>query len=149
MSEIKLKEYTYEEIEIGFSDSFIRKITENDLEVFGKLTGDYNPIHYNSEYAESTRFKGCIIQGLLTASFISPLIGMLIPGKRALYLSQEMKFIKPVRVGDTLNIKGTVNGKNENKKTIDLLTEIVNQDNLTVLTGQAKILLRDNDFESG
>ncbi|MCP4724650.1 MAG: MaoC family dehydratase [bacterium] len=146
--DIELKDHTFNDLKIGQTDQFRRKIIDDNLTQFGRLTGDYNPIHYDSEYAEKTKFKGCIIQGLLTASFISPLIGMLLPGKQALYLSQNMKFIKPVRVGDELTVKGTVISKNFKDKTFILLTEINNQEYSLVLTGEAKILVRDDEFEN-
>ncbi len=104
----KLNEYTFDDIKVGLAETFEHRITENDIDIFGELTGDFNPLHYDEEYTKATRFKGRIVQGLLTASFISRTIGMLLPGKHALYLSQELKFIKPVKPGDILKITGTV-----------------------------------------
>ena len=134
----------FDEIELGREAYFDRTIVEKDLRQFAEITGDYNPLHFDEEYARKTRFKKRIAPGLLTSSFYSRLIGMVLPGRQALYLSQEFKFVKPVFIGDTLTIKGLVAEKLPGKNNcIILKTEITNQDNILVLTGKARIMIRD------
>ncbi|MCH8286002.1 MaoC family dehydratase [candidate division KSB1 bacterium] len=134
----------FDEIEIGREAYFNRTITEKDLKQFAEITGDYNPLHFDEEYARNTRFKKRIAPGLLTSSFYSRLIGMVLPGRQALYLSQEFKFVKPVFIGDTLTIKGLVSEKIPGKNNCIILdTEITNQDNIIVLTGKARVMIRD------
>ena len=134
----------YDEIELGKEEFFTRTITEKDLQQFAEITGDYNPLHFDEEYASKTRFKKRIAPGLLTSSFFSRLIGMVLPGRQALYLSQEFKLVKPVFIGDTLTIKGAVADKIPGKNNCIILdTEITNQDNILVLTGKARIIIRD------
>lgn len=134
----------FDEIEIGTEAYFNRTITEKDLQLFAEITGDYNPLHFDEEYARKTRFKKRIAPGLLTSSFYSRLIGMVLPGRQALYLSQEFKFVKPVFIGDTLTVKGAVAEKIPGKNNCIILdTEITNQDNILVLTGKARVMIRD------
>ncbi|KPK90643.1 hypothetical protein AMJ80_08150 [bacterium SM23_31] len=133
----------FKDIEVGREALFTRTVTEQDIDRFAEITGDYNPLHFDDDYARREQFDGRILPGLLTASFISRLIGMLLPGKQALYLSQEIKFVKPVYTGDTLLIKGTVLEKIPGKKNkIVLQTEIKNQHDAVVLAGSARILIR-------
>lgn len=134
---------SFKDIKVGQEASFKRTVTEQDIDRFSEITGDYNPLHFDDDYARCEQFDGRILPGLLTASFISRLIGMLLPGKQALYLSQEIKFVKPVYVGDTLSIKGTVLEKIPGKRDkIVLQTEITNQHDDVVLAGSARIMVR-------
>ncbi|GAG15112.1 unnamed protein product, partial [marine sediment metagenome] len=111
--------------------------------LFTEISQDFNPLHFDDEYARREQFDDRIIPGLLTTSFISRLIGMLLPGKQALYRSQEVTFKKPVYIGDTLVIKGTVMEKIAGKKNIIVLkTEIINQNGIVVLSGSAKVIVR-------
>lgn len=137
------KFYTFDSIFVGQKEEFFHKVTEKDIDLFTELTADYHPIHHDDEYAEKSNFGSRITQGLLTASFISRLIGMHMPGRQALYLSQDMKFVRPVHIGDTIRIIGTVTEKtSEKRNTIILKTEIFNQNDTLVLTGNAKIWVR-------
>ena len=138
---------SFDDIEVGSTAAFSHNVTKRDLDLFSELTGDYHPLHHDEEYAKTTPFGGCILQGLLTASFISRLIGMHLPGRRALYLSQDMKFIRPARVGDALSVAGTVVAKASagGKSTITLRTDIHNGDGTLLLTGHAKVLVRNEN----
>lgn len=136
--------FRFEEISVGQTAAFERTINDRDLQLFAEITGDFNPLHFDDEYARQTQFGGRIIPGLLTASFLSRLIGMMLPGRQALYLSQDFKFIKPVYIGDRLTITGTVIEKLPGSKNCMLLkTDIVNQDKNLVVTGTAKVMVRD------
>jgi len=136
----------FDEIGVGRNAQFTHTVTERDIELFTELTGDYHPLHHDDDYAAQTQFGSRITQGLLTASFISRIIGMHLPGKRALYLSQDLKFIRPVHIGDTLNVIGTITAKETEKRdTIVIKTDIYNQDDTLVLTGTAKVWVRSDN----
>ena len=130
---------------IGETASFSKTITKADVETFGDLSGDRNPIHFDAEYAERTRFKKCISHGLLTTSLISTVIGMHLPGPGAIYLSQEVKFLKPVFIGDVVTAHAVVTAVNDEKRVLTLKTECVNQHGVPVLIGEAKVLYEPVD----
>jgi acyl dehydratase len=135
---------TFDDIYTGQKAEFSHIVTETALENFINITNDFNPLHHDDDFADEAGFGRKIIPGMMTAAFLSRLIGMLLPGKNALYLSQDLKFIKPVYPGDRLTITGTVTGKETEKRdTIVILTEITNQDNNLVLTGTAKAAVRN------
>lgn len=134
------EEMTYESISIGDKESFTRTITEADIINFAGITGDYNPVHVNKEYARETMFKDRIAHGMLTASFISTVIGMKLPGANTIYMSQEVSFKAPVYIGDTVTAEVEVVDKKDDKKIIDLKTIIKNQDEKVVVDGSAKVM---------
>ncbi|MCS6883816.1 MAG: MaoC family dehydratase [Acidobacteriota bacterium] len=131
---------TIAEFSVGRSASFSKTITAEDIDAFASICGDRNPIHFDEEYAAKTRFGRRIAHGLLTASFISTVIGMHLPGPGAIYLSQELNFLKPVFIGDTVTAKATVTSINTEKRILTLATECTNQNNEVVVKGEAKIL---------
>ena len=135
---------TFDDIKRGQEASFTHTVTQKDVDLFTELTGDRHPLHHDEEYARRTQFGGKIVQGLLTASFLSRLIGIYLPGERALYLSQHVKFIKPVRTGDRLTVTGKVIDKKATKRNkITLKTEITNQNGILVLSGHAVVMIRE------
>lgn len=125
----------FEAISVGDSESLVKDITENDVKKFVSMTGDDNPLHVDRDYAETTPFKDIVVHGMLGASFISTVIGTKLPGRGALWVSQNMEFVSPVRLGDELTITCTVLKKHERERLLELETVIVNQNNSTVLTG--------------
>lgn len=127
----------YEDIQIGDFAEVVHEITENDIVYFGELSGDYNPLHFNEEYAKSTIFKGCIRHRLLTAVYISPAIGMKLPGLGNIYLRQNMKFLYPARIGDIITARFEVISKDDTKHHITLKTSCINQKGKVVLEGTA------------
>lgn len=130
-------ERPYEQIEIGETASISKMISEADVVNFAGIIGDFNPIHVNPEYAKTTMFGERIAHGMLTASFISTLVGCLIPGKNALYLSQEVKFVKPVKIGDTITATAEVIEKIDAKRRVIMSTTITNQRGEVVVAGKA------------
>lgn len=108
-----MNEYKYEEIEIGHKESFEVTITEEMLDKFKAITGDVNPLHNDREYAMSKGNPDRVVYGMLTASFLSTLAGVYLPGKLSLIHEVNTKFIKPVYIGDTINIEGTVDEKHD------------------------------------
>ena len=133
-------ERPYEEIEIGETASISKMISEADIVNFAGIIGDFNPIHVNPEYAKDTMFGERIAHGMLTASFISTLVGCCLPGINALYLSQETKFVKPVRIGDTITAIGEVIEKNDAKRRFTMKTIVKNQRGEIVIDGKAVVM---------
>lgn len=99
MSEIG-KGYVFEDLKVGMEASYTRVITDADLRNFADVSGDHNPVHLDEAYAAATMFKGRIAHGMLSASFISKVIGTQLPGPGTIYMSQSLNFRAPVRIGD-------------------------------------------------
>ncbi|HQX85834.1 MAG TPA: MaoC family dehydratase [Aestuariivirga sp.] len=91
-----------EDIEIGMSRHLMKVITDRDIELFAEVSTDRNPVHLDDSYAQDTIFEGRIAHGMLTASFISTVLGTRLPGPGCIYLSQNLRFLAPVRIGDTV-----------------------------------------------
>lgn len=125
--------------EIGERAAVTRMITENDVALFAGLSGDHNPIHLDEEYAAQSPFGGRIAHGLLTASLLSALLGMHLPGPGAIYLAQSLKFTAPVRIGDTVTASVEVISVRDEKRLVTLRTDCTNQDGVLVVTGEATI----------
>ena len=129
----------YAEIKIGDKESLYHEIKKEDLERFVELTGDNNKLHVDEKFASNTQFKKPVVHGMLGASFISTIIGTKIPGDGALWFSQSLEFLIPVRVGDQLTIIAEVTKKNDRENIIELKTDIYNQNKQTVIRGYAKV----------
>jgi 3-oxoacyl-[acyl-carrier protein] reductase len=129
----------FDKIEVGETQTLTKKITETDVRKFVEITGDDNPLHLDRAYAETTSFKDIVVHGMLGASFISTVIGTKLPGSGALWLSQNMEFLLPVRLGDVLTISATVLKKHERDRLLDLDTRIINQHQQLILTGLGKV----------
>ena len=123
----KPSEYSLVEIEIGMQKSFKVNISKNMLDVFGRHTGDYNPLHMSEEYASSTSFKKRVCSGMFLSSFFSRLVGMYLPGKHALHISQSLNFVNPCFIGETITVEGKVIDKSPATKIIKLETTITNE----------------------
>ena len=134
------KELRYEDIQIGDRADFSKTISEFDIYQFAGITGDFNPMHINEEFADTTIFKDRIAHGLLTGSFISTVLGMKLPGPNSIYLSQSFQFTAPVKVGDTVNAIVEVIEKNDAKKIIKLKTQVWNQRKELVVDGEAVVM---------
>ncbi|MEH6402229.1 MAG: MaoC family dehydratase [Sneathiella sp.] len=110
----KLHGYFLEELSVGMTDSFEKMVSEDDIELFAKISGDTNPVHLNKEFAEQTIFKERIAHGMLSAAFISTVFGTKLPGPGAIYMNQNLSFKAPVRIGDVVVATVTlreINGK--------------------------------------
>ena len=134
------KELMYEDIQIGDTDSFTKTITEYDIVQFARLTGDFNPVHLDHAYAKTTPFKERIAHGILSGSIISTVIGMRLPGPNTIYLSQNFKFLLPVKIGDTIKAHVEVVEKRDEKKIIKLKTKVINQRQEVVVDGEAVVM---------
>ena len=134
-------ERPYGEIEVGETASVTKTVIEADIVNFAGIIGDFNPVHLNAEYAKDTMFGERIAHGMLTASFISTVIGTCLPGINALYLSQEIKFVKPVRIGDTITAFGEVIEKQDAKQRMTIKTVVTNQRGEVVVDGKAVVMV--------
>lgn len=129
----------YEEIFIGQKESLTHKVTQSDIEKFVDLSGDDNKLHVNKEFAAKTSFKKPVVHGMIGASFISTIIGTKIPGDGALWFSQTLEFLLPVRVGDVITVIAEVIKKIDRDRTIELNVEIQNQNRQVVTRGISKV----------
>jgi 3-hydroxybutyryl-CoA dehydratase len=134
---------TIKTFEIGQTASFSKTITEHDILGFADVSGDFNPVHVIEGYAKSTMFGQRIAHGMLTASLISAVLGMQLPGPGCIYLSQSARFVKPVHIGDTLTATVEVLEWNPDRAIVTLGNKVTNQKGETVLTGESVVLVRD------
>lgn len=132
---------TFDDLTIGRSAEFAKTITEADVSLFAGLTGDFNPLHINQVAAEASRFGGRIAHGMLTASLISTVIGMYLPGPGCVYLGQTLRFARPVRIGDTITARAEVTALVPGKRRLTLATTCTNQHGERVLDGEATVLV--------
>ncbi len=100
--------YYIEDLSPGMAESFTKTVSERDIELFGEVSGDVNPVHFDEEFAKSTIFKGRIAHGVLSASYISTVLGMKMPGPGTIFMGLSMRFKAPVRIGDTVTAICTV-----------------------------------------
>ncbi len=134
-----MNQYTFEEIAVGMEESFSVTITPEMMKQFREITGDVNPLHTNPDFAKSKGYDSCVTYGMLTASFLSTLAGVYLPGERSLIHGVEIKFVKPVFPGDKIKISGVVTEKNEHFPVITLKVTMVNQNEQKVLRGSMQI----------
>ncbi|MGP8001699.1 MAG: MaoC family dehydratase [Streptosporangiaceae bacterium] len=134
-----MPELAYAEIQIGDEASFAKTITEADVMLFAGLSGDFNPIHIDAEYAKESMFKERIAHGMLASSLISAVLGTRLPGPNSIYLGQELKFTAPVKIGDTITAVATVTEKRDDKRIIKLRTTASNQRGEMVIDGSAVV----------
>jgi len=100
--------YYIDDLKPGMSESFSKTVSERDVELFGEVSGDMNPVHFVEAYAKTTIFKGRIAHGVLSLSYLSTVLGMKMPGPGTIFLSQTSRFKAPVRIGDTVTAICTV-----------------------------------------
>ena len=130
---------TIDEIRVGQSAQFSKTISESDVYLFAGITGDFNPAHVDEEYAGKTFFETRVAHGMLTASFISTIVGTMLPGPGSIYVSQEVNFLAPVKIGDTITTTAEVTELLIEKKHVRLKTYCTNQDGIVVIDGQAMV----------
>lgn len=137
-------EYSFEQIKVGDTAKFTEKINKSHLDNFASLSGDYNPLHMDENYAKNTKFKRQVCHGMLLASFFSKLVGMYMPGKNALYFSQTLNFQAPCYVEDEIIVQGEVIDKSVSTRIITLKTVIYNHAGVCLVDGVAKVLVRQD-----
>ena len=132
--------YNFEDLKVGQTASAARTVSEADILAFAGGSGDSNPVHVDQEFAASTPFKGRIAHGILSAAYISTVIGTKLPGPGTIYLSQSLKFKAPVRVGDTVLARVTVSALEPEKRRATLST-VCTVGDTEVTVGEATVLL--------
>jgi len=130
---------TIDQLRVGQSAQFSKTIAESDVYLFAGITGDFNPAHVDEEYAGKTFFETRVAHGMLTASFISTIVGTMLPGPGSIYVSQEVNFLAPVKIVDTITTTAEVAELLTEKKHIRLKTFSTNQDGTIVIDGQAVV----------
>ena len=138
----------FEKIKVGDKAELKHLITQEDINKFVDLTGDDNKLHVDKAFAETTSFKNPVAHGMLGASFISTIIGTKIPGDGALWYSQSIEFLLPVRIGDELTVTAVVIKKTEQLNIIELQTDIFNQHKQKVTSGIAKVKIVEQEIVS-
>ena len=136
-------ELKFHEICIGQTNTFQIEITEKMVDDFANFSGDYNPLHTNESYSKEVGFQGIVCHGMLLASLFSRLVGMYLPGKKALYLSQSLKFLSPCYINDEIMIKGKILKKSISSRIITLETKIIKNNDTNVVIGEAKVLVKE------
>ena len=129
-----------EDLKVGMSAMFGKTVTEADIVAYAGVSGDTNPIHLHDGFARSTRFGQRIAHGMLSAGFISAVIGTRLPGPGSVYISQTMNFMAPVLIGETITAVATITAIDEKRRRVTLKTQCLNGDKV-VIDGEAQILV--------
>ncbi|MEM7443405.1 MAG: MaoC family dehydratase [Pseudomonadota bacterium] len=132
--------YFIEDLTVGMSASFQKTVTEADIVLFAGVSGDTNPVHINEEYAKTTFFKGRIAHGMLSAAYISTVLGTRLPGPGAVYVAQNLRFRAPVRAGDTVTARVVV-AEIFLEKRRALMNTSVSVGDTVVIDGNATLML--------
>ena len=130
----------FDEINVGDCAALERTLTEQDITLFAVMSGDINPAHVDPEYAMGSRFREVIGHGMWSGALISTVLGTEFPGPGTIYLGQNLRFRRPVKVGDTITVKVTAREKDAEKGKVILDTECVNQDGEVVVLGTAEVI---------
>ncbi len=130
---------TIQEINVGDGASFAKTVSETDIYLYAGITGDFNPVHIDECHASQTVFKTRIAHGMLVAGLISTVLGTRFPGPGTIYLRQELSFLAPVRIGDTITASVEVIEIHTEKNRIRLKTLCKNQKGIVVLDGEAVV----------
>ena len=128
-------------LQIGDTFSVQKEVTDELIRKFAEVSGDHNPIHLDEEFAAKTRFGKRIAHGMLGASFISAVLGYKLSEQKVVYLSQTLKFIAPVFIGDTVTAKAVVKEIREDKPIVTIETTCENQNGELLITGEGKLMI--------
>ncbi len=129
------------DLKIGDRFSTSREVTDELIRKFAEVSGDFNPIHLDDEFAKTTRFGKRIAHGMLSGAFISAVLGYEFRERKIVYLSQTMKFVAPVFIGDTVTATGTITNIREDKNIVTLETVCTNQNGDITTTGEAMVMI--------
>ena len=130
----------YEDIHVGDKASLSKTISEYDVYAFAGVTGDFNPVHVNAEFAKNSLFKQRIAHGMISAGLISAVLGTELPGIDTIYMNQELSFLAPVLYGDTLTATVECIEKDDKKHRIIFRTTVTNQNDKLVTDGKARVM---------
>ncbi|HEY3426527.1 MAG TPA: MaoC family dehydratase [Negativicutes bacterium] len=135
-----VQDIKFVDLKVGDKASMSKTVSEYDVYTFAGITGDFNPVHVNAEFAKETMFKERIAHGMLSAGFISAVIGTTLPGANSIYMAQELSFKAPVKIGDTVTATVEIIEKIEAKNRVILRTTVTNQNGVVVVDGKATML---------
>ena len=130
----------FAKIGIGMMSRQAFVVSEERVRAFAELTGDMNPVHLDEEFAKTTQFGRRIAHGMLVASFISKVLGRDFPGEGTIYVSQKVRFRRPVFIGDTVTVEVEVTEKNDEKKRLILRTDVISEAGEKVIIGEAEVM---------
>lgn len=136
----QMHNYTYDELTIGQTATYSKRIEARDIQLFAALSGDVNPVHLDPAFAAGTPFRECIAHGMLSGAIISAAIAMELPGPGSIYLAQSLRFRLPVKIGDTITVHLEVTEKKDRRNTVTLDCKVLNQADKLVLTGTAEVM---------
>lgn len=140
MTHIYQKGKTYDELNVGDSASFSKTISETDVYLYAGISGDFNPMHVNEEYAKKTPFGARIAHGPLTTGMVAPVLGMQLPGLGTVAIDSQARFKRPVYFGDTITCTLTLKEKKKRRKTVVFDVKVTNQNGKVVATGSVEVL---------
>lgn len=132
--------YYLEDLSAGMTKIYAKTVTEADIVMFAGISGDTNPVHLDAHFADQTTFKGRIAHGMLSASFISTVLGTRLPGPGCIYLSQTLKFRAPVKAGDTVTARVTIKDVDPQSKRV-ILETICSVGETVVIDGEAILMV--------
>ncbi len=138
---------TFDQIQVGDEAELTHLLTKSDVQVFATLTGDFNPLHLDEAFARRTLFHKPVVYGMLSASFISTMIGMLLPGNGALWTGQTLEFLQPAFVGDTLRVVARVKHKSPATRALVLELVITNQYGQRLIVGRSTVKVLELKYE--
>jgi 3-oxoacyl-[acyl-carrier protein] reductase len=137
----------FDQIQVGDEEELTHLLTKSDVQVFATLTGDFNPLHLDEAFARRTLFRKPVVYGMLSASFISTMIGMLLPGNGALWTGQTLEFLQPAFVGDTLRVVARVKHKSPATRALVLELVITNQYGHRLIVGRSTVKVLELKYE--
>lgn len=140
-----MNEFRYEDIEVGHKESFSVTVTYEMMEKFKNITGDINPLHNDEEYAVGMGYSGRVVYGMLTASFLSTLAGVYLPGKYSLIHETTVKLAKPVYIGDTITVEGVVEEKNDTFSLLMIKVNMRNQNGEKVCRAKMQVSVSEKE----
>lgn len=129
----------YDALEVGQKATFVRQVTEREVQLFAEVSGDRNPVHLDAEYAAGTAFRERIAHGMLTGAFVSAAIASTLPGPGSVYVGQSLRFLRPVKLGDTLTVELEVLEKLP-KNRVRIRTRVLGANGKAVVDGEAEVL---------
>ncbi|RHW21080.1 MaoC/PaaZ C-terminal domain-containing protein [Pseudomonas jilinensis] len=135
----KLENRTYDELTVGDKAHVSHSVSERDLTLFAAVSGDVNPVHLDEAFAAATPFKGRIAHGMFSGALISAAIACELPGPGSIYIGQELSFMRPVRLGDSLRVELEILEKLP-KNRVKIATRVFNQDDKQVVDGVATVM---------
>jgi acyl dehydratase len=142
----ELRNIPYSSIEIGQQAQFEKSISQQDLVLFAHVSGDHNPLHLDSEFAATTQFGEPIAHGMLTGAVISAALAQVLPGPGAIFVSQTLNFLRPVKPGDVVTVTLTVSAKDDRRKRLTLDCKVANQAGKNVCSGEAVVIASDEEI---